>query len=412
MFDFFYKHKQIFLISGFAAVVLIMGYLIYSLFFKPAAPIIVESPPGTATTTAGLPVSPGGSGLTAPPEGGTGLPQENLPVSQASPTANGGLTKTEPLTQTNSLGAALSGNGSDLQYYNKDDGKFYRVTADGKITALTDKTFYEVQKITWSPDKNKALLEYPDESNILYDFSSGKQVTLPSHWKDFDFSTDGRQIVMKSMGIDENNRWLAIANSDGSKAQRIESLGDKDDTVYPSWSPNNQVISLYTEGTGFDTQEVYFVGLNHENFKSMTVEGRGFIPKWSPKGDRLLYSVYSSQNDLKPSLWIANAQGENIGANRINLNAETWADKCVFADSASLYCAVPENLEAGAGLLPEMGENTIDRLYKIDTATGLKKLVAVPDGDYTMSDLIVSNGGQYLYFTDKKTGNLNKIQLK
>lgn len=412
MMDFFYKHKQILLIAGFIAVVLMMGFLIFNLFFKSAAPIATENQPISTTTAFGFPISPEGNNQTIPQEENGGLPVENPPASQANPTASGGLTKTEPITQTNGLDATLSGNGSDLQYYNKDDGKFYRVTKDGKATELSDKTFYDVQNVIWSPDKNKAILEYPDDSNILYDFNGSKQVTLPSHWKDFGFSADGRQIVMKSIGTDENNRWLAIANSDGSKARRVEALGDKDDTVYPSWSPNNQEIAMYTEGTGFDTQEVYFVGLNHENFKSMTVEGRGFIPEWSPKGDRLLYSVYSSQNDLKPSLWIANAQGENIGTGRMNLNIGTWADKCVFADSVNLYCAVPENLEAGAGLFPEMGDNTTDRLYKIDTSSGLKKMVAVPDGDYTMSDLIVSNDGQYLYFTDKKTGNLNKIQLK
>ncbi|MDP2766944.1 MAG: hypothetical protein Q8O41_05785, partial [Candidatus Methanoperedens sp.] len=249
-------------------------------------------------------------------------------------------------------------------------------------------------------------------ANIVYDFASDKQLTLPAHWKDFDFSPSGRQIVMKSIGLDPNNRWLSVVNSDGSKARRVEALGDKDDTVHPSWSPNGQTIAMYTEGIDFDRQEVFFVGLNNENFKSMEVEGRGFQSRWSPAGEQLLYSVYSSQTDLKPALWIANSQGENIGSGRKSLNIETWAEKCVFADSANLYCAVPEKLEEGAGLFPEMADNTRDNLYKIDVKTGLKKLVAVPDGEYNMSNLIISENGQYLYFTDKTTGNLRKIQLK
>ena len=169
---------------------------------------------------------------------------------------------------------------------------------------------------------------------------------------------------------------------------------------------------MYAESTGFDRQEVYFVGLNGENFKSATIEGRGFEPLWSPQGDRLLYSSYSLDDNLKPNLWVVNAQGEGIGSNRKKLNIETWAHKCSFGDDQSLYCAVPDALPEGVGLIPELGLETKDKLYKIDIVTGLKKLIAVPDGAYNMSDLIISENGYYLYFTDKKTGKLHQINLK
>jgi hypothetical protein len=169
---------------------------------------------------------------------------------------------------------------------------------------------------------------------------------------------------------------------------------------------------MYTEGVGLDRQRVFFVGLNDENFKALTIEGRGFRPLWSSQGDRLLYSVYSSSNDLKPELWIADAQGENIGAGRARLNIQTWADKCVFSSKTEIYCAVPERLEEGAGLFRELASGVKDNLFKINTQTGARKLVAIPDGQFTMSDLIVSGNGSYLYFTDAATGRINKIKLK
>jgi len=408
----FIKHKKIFLITGFILTVLILGYLLYLLFFKPTPPALIVTEPVATATPTGLPIAPTGPGQIVKPSPITGLPAEVTPTKVASPIAQGNLTQTSQLNQVASFGTTLASNGRDLQYYNKTDGKFYRITKDGQITVLTDKVFHQVKTIVWSPDKNKAILEYPDGANIVYNFATNKQITLPSHWKDFAFSPNGQQIVMKSMGLDPDNRWLAIVNSDGSKARRIEALGEKDATVYPSWSPNNQIIAMYTEGIDFDRQEVFFVGLNKENFKSLVIEGRGFESKWSPKGDKLLYSVYSSKNDLKPLLWITNAQGENIGTGRKNLNVETWANKCVFVDDINIYCAVPEKLEQGAGLFPELAKNTSDRLYKIDTRTGLKKLVAIPDGNYNMSNIIVSDNSQYLYFTDETTGRLHKIRLK
>jgi hypothetical protein len=151
--------------------------------------------------------------------------------------------------------------------------------------------------------------------------------------------------------------------------------------------------------------------LNNENFKSTVVEGRGFQPKWAPEGKQLLYSVYSSSNDLKPNLWIVDAQGDNIGSNRKNLNIETWANKCTFAGNSELYCAVPENLEEGSGIMPELAKNTKDNLYKINLKNGAKKLIAVPDGSYNISNLIVSENQNYIYFNDETTQKLYKIKL-
>ncbi|MBI2459633.1 MAG: hypothetical protein HYV53_03720 [Parcubacteria group bacterium] len=408
-------YKKIFIALGFILIVFILGYLLYAMFFKssPPAPAIQEKS-ATSSSQGGLPAAKSGTGQTTTAgQPLQGLPGETeQPISQGSPIAAGGLTQTAELNQAPSLAATLSADGSDLQYYNKQDGKFYSLTKDGQARPLSDTIFHEVEKITWSPDKNKAILEYPDQAKIIYDFKNKKQISLPKHWQDFDFSPDGSKIVLKSLADDPANRWLAVTDAEGAAAQRVAALGDKNETVYPSWSPNNQTVAMYTEGINYDQQRVYFVGLNNENFKALTIDGRGFEFKWAPKGDRLLYSVYSSSNDLKPELWLANAQGENIGAGRNKLDIQTWADKCVFSAAAEIYCAVPERLEEGAGLFPDLAKNTKDNLYKIDTQTGLKKLIAVPDSNFTMSDLIISANGYYLYFTDANTGKINKIKLK
>ncbi len=72
----------------------------------------------------------------------------------------------------------------------------------------------------------------------------------------------------------------------------------------------------------------------------MVVEGRDFREKWSPTGQKMLYSVYSIRSNFKPELWIVNAEGNNIGTGRKLLNLSTWADKCTFADDRFVYCAV------------------------------------------------------------------------
>jgi len=411
--DFFQKYKKIFLIVLFIFSIFFLGYLLYYVFFRTPTPVGPATTPISTTTPSGLPIAETGTGQIVEPGITEPLPEEiTTPTEKASPVARGGLTKTSELNNTESTGVALSADGSSVQYYDKNDGTFYKITKNGEITALTDKVFYEVETITWSPDREKAVLEYPDGANIVYNFQTKKQVTLPTHWEEFDFSPDSEKIVTKSIGLDTENRWLAISNADGSNMRAIEALGENEDIVYPSWSPNNQIVAMYKKGVNFNDQEIFFVGLNDENFKSTIINGRGFEYEWSPKGDRLLYSVYSSDNDMKPMLWIVGAQGEQIGSARKNLKVETWADKCAFADDRYVYCGVPKELEEGAGIFKEMSLYTTDNLYKIDTQTGLRSLVAVPDGDYNMSNLIISNDGKYLYFTDEKTNRINKIDLK
>ena len=194
--------------------------------------------------------------------------------------------------------------GSDgvLRYYNRSDGKFYRLDAQGNLVALSDTVFHKVQNVTWASNGEKAILEYPDGNKIVYDFNKQKQVTLPKHWQDFSFSPNGQQISAKSIAYDVENRHLIVANADGSKAKSLSPIGENADKVYPIWSPNNQAAAMYLGGVDFNRQEVFFVGLNDENFKSTIVNGRGFEPKWSTEGDRLLYSVYNSDNRMNPTL--------------------------------------------------------------------------------------------------------------
>ncbi|MDD5555044.1 MAG: hypothetical protein PHU57_05525, partial [Patescibacteria group bacterium] len=241
--NFFIKYKKIILVVAFLAVVVILGYLLYIWFFRPPAEEIIPSQPASTTAPAGLPSAQTGPGQVVE-QGETGALPEGGEAEIASERALGGITQTVELSPAQALSATLAGDGSDLQYYNQSDGKFYKVDKNGKITILSDKVFHNVETIKWAPDKNKAILEYPDGANILYNFSTNKQITLPTHWKDFDFSPDSSQIVMKSIGLDPGNRWLAITNEDGSKTTAIEAIGEKDETVYPSWSPNNQVIAM------------------------------------------------------------------------------------------------------------------------------------------------------------------------
>ncbi len=409
--NFFQRYQKIFFIIIFLGISILIGYFIWKFFFhaiaEPTTPITNQPSGGLPTAGSSTPIS---GEYTEPGN----LPGEERPEgvnpNEPSDVATGGLTNTEQISRDNVKSPSATSDGK-VQYYNENDGKFYRIDENGKATLLSDRVFYDVDKVNWSPDNNKAVLEYPDGSNILYNFETGKQVTIPTHWQDFSFSPDSSRLVSKSIGLDPSNSWLVISNDDGSSPVALEKIGNNANTVYPSWSPNQSIVAMYTKGIDFDRQEVFFVGENSENFKSTIIEGRGFESQWSKDGDRLLYSVYNSEEGMNPKLWIVNSNPNSIGQNRISLDLATWSNKCTFATNVEIYCAVPDKLPEGAGLFPELADKTKDSLYKIDLSTGTKKLVAIPDGAYNISDIVVPEGQKNIFFTDKKSGNLYKIDL-
>ena len=413
--NFFQRYRRLLTFIGLLAVVVIAAYFIWTLFFQTTTNIST-TPGGSTSSNGSLPQAGLGGAQVASSSNGQIPPSGPSPVAP-NPTApsniaNGGPTTVTRITQNPILNPTLNPDGKDVNFYNSNDGKFYRINSKGETVPMSDKVFHDVQKVDWAPNSNKAVLEYPDGSKIVYNFTTNKQVTLPKHWSDFAFSSDSNQLVMKSLGIDPDNRWLITADADGSRSRALEYIGTNDATVYPSWSPNGQSVAMYTQGVDFDRQEMFFVGLNGENFKSTVIEGRGLEYKWAPSGQSLLYSVYNSASDFKPLLWVVNAQGDTIGSNRQSLEINTYADKCAFADEKSLYCAVPETLEKGAGIFPDLADKTKDNLYKIDMQTGASRLIATPDGSYNISSLMVSKDQSQLYFTDKKDNQLYKVDLK
>jgi len=420
----FTKYKKVFLVIGFIGVTMLLGFLLYKTFFTSNLNLSPETTGNGTSTGNGLPSANNGSGQVSTSTGSGMIPgstdinassSNQINSEQPNPNAPtdiavGGVTKVETLTTSPGLGATSSSSGG-VQYYNKDDGFFYKLDKDGNAVKMSDRVFHDVSNVTWAPSKNKAILEYPDGSKILYNFETKKQVTFPSHWQDFSFSPQSDQIIAKSIALDPDNRFLVSSSEDGSRVVNVEEIGTNA-TVQTSWSPNNQIVATYTKSLDFNRQEVFFVGLNGENFKSTTVEGRGLTYEWSKTGDRLLYSVYNANSDMKPLLWIVDAKGDTINQDRQSLGINTWADKCTFASNTEVYCAVPTNLETGSGLVRALADDNSDELYKIDLTTGVKKLIATPDGKFNVNNIMVDDNQSQLTFSDKNTGLLYKVKLK
>ncbi len=344
------------------------------------------------------------------------VPIEEVIVPEISEVAQGGKTWVNSVMPDKTLGTFLSADGVSSVYYNPDNGKFYRTDALGAKTLLSDQTFYNVKNVNWAPTTDRAIIEYPDDFKIMYDFRMQKQYTLPKNWSEFSWEPNASKIAFKVNSQYPEQIWLAIANPDGTEAKPIEHMGDNADKVTIAWSPNNQVIAFSRTGeprAAFE-HNMLLIGLHGEKFRSFVVDGLGFEPIWSPAGDRITYSVWNPDTGYRPKLYLVEAQGDRIGMNKIDTGLYTWAHKCSFNQTGStLYCAVPRNLAEGAGAFSELAGYTQDNFYKIDVRTGQIGFLAEPGmGGYDVEKIYLSQDENLLYFTDKLTGRLRYIRLR
>lgn len=360
-----------------------------------------------------------------------GLPNTNVAVNRpkvdanlnrsaalpAIPTvARGGNTLETVLVDQRSSGLSFTRSGP--QFYNEDDQRFYRVDINGNLITLSDQQFFEADEVAFSPDGTLAIINYPDEANILFNFSTGQQTTLPKEMNEFSFSPDGREIAYEFEDPDEPEKnWIGLANPDGTDIRFIEPLGEKGDDVEVDIAPHEEVIATFREGMSGDRQEVFFIGKKNENFPSLKTNGRNFEGSYSPDGAKMLYSVYTPESNYNPTLHIVNARGNSIGTGDSDLGLETWSNKCAFGSGSTVYCAAPINLDQGAGLYRDLANDNPDEIFKIDFETRTKQRIAVPVDERgshttTVDSLVVSQDESMLYYIDHLTGELRSIQLK
>ncbi|MBI2636697.1 MAG: hypothetical protein HYW81_00690, partial [Parcubacteria group bacterium] len=271
--------KRILKITGFIVIVLLLGWGVWALFFRAPGTSVV---PGRVVSVAPgqLPeVSEGAGGRVVD----TTLDQRNL-APEAEPTpqepdvvAAGGRTVVSSLTPSRAEFNTLARNGS-LNYYDERDERFYRINpAGGAPIPLSDQVFRSVESVSWSNSGAAAILEFPDGSNIFYDFERKVQATLPPEAQEFSFSPDDSQLAYEYIGESEDDRWIIAASPTGEGQEFVQPLGRQSRNVAVDWSPSGEVVATFREPTSSLGEEVFFIGLHDENFLSLQTNGLGFL---------------------------------------------------------------------------------------------------------------------------------------
>ncbi len=394
----------------FIGATLFMAFLLYYFLLRKTPVITPSDNVADETLDDGT-----GASLVGSDEAGDRTTPTTVPTDtglQPSAIADGGPTLTLQLTSSSVTTPTIS-NGDEITFYDPSDGSFYSIDSNGNLVKLSDANFPLADDVVFSDDANKVALEFPDGSNIIYDISTEKQTTLPAHWEEFGFAPDSEEVASKSVTVDPYARALIVTNTDGSQASAIAGLGNNQDDVTINWSPNASIVAFSETGSAqsaFGRQEIFLLDPNGEAVGAIIVEGSNFSSIWSPSGENILYSVASTSRNDRPSLWIVDGSGTDIGSSRQELAVETWVEKCTFKDESTVLCGVPRVVPNFSGFDHRIVTSG-DDLYEINLNTGRTSLLAELTVEMQMHNLSVSEDGSRLYFTDE-FGRLNTLALR
>lgn len=421
------SRKQKLLILGFVLFIVVMAGALYFVFFRSSPePVIILNPENPNIVTPNLPSSgtvviPPQPPTQPPTTGDTPTPTtpvdptEGLIPTAPSETANGGPTLANVISFSNNPTIIVNKVQGGINAYDPTDGAFVRYDANGNSNFLSDKRFYNLSSLKWSPTGTGAIMSFADNSQIYFDFSRNTAVRLPEQIKEPAFNPTGDKIAFKwKDSIDPDRNYIGISRPDGSSVRFIEPLGTQSDNFNVQWSADEKYIATFRTGKNLGAQEIYFVGQNQENFRTLVVPGLNFEYQYAPVGNTILYSTVDLAGSANPVLYVTTVGQENLSAG-VNTGLSTTPDKCAFSPTGLVaYCSVPRNLPRGAGLVPALATSTIDDIYRVDIKTGATSLLAQPivDGqqNQTVRNLAVSEDEKTLFFTGAN-GELLSLKL-
>ena len=392
--------KKIFIIVGVLFVLALASLLVYNLFFKST------TPSGGGLTESGLP---------------TGLPGENGNSGgeqiSASPSATpDGLAalKIKPISQEQALAPTIGVDGKTVKYFSRANGNIYESNFDGgNLKKISSVNLNNLLKVLWSPDKEKVISFFSEKEIIkkyFYSYTSNQSSLLNEKIGSVAWSPDSKKIAYHFIdpGNEQNN--ISLSNPDGTNWKNI--FKTRLDNVILEW-PIKEKISLRTPPSGLAQGVLYAINSETGDFFKVLSDTSGLYVKWSPKGDKILFSSTDSRGK-NPTLNLSDEKGANFK----KLNLAGLADKCVWSnDDKTIFCALPQEISQNATWPDHYYKGLVvlrDDIYKINLETEQRtKIIGSTDEiSYDAQELFLSPKEDYLFFVNRGNGLLYSLKTQ
>lgn len=300
-------------------------------------------------------------------------------------------------------------------YYSKINGNIIQSDFNGlQKEIVTDTNLDNLVKVIWSPDKNKTLTIFQDNlenvSKYYYSLSDKKSFPLNKYITYISWSSDSSKITYQYQNNTTDENTINTSNPDGSKYSAI--LKTRMKNLIVEW-PKGSTIYLREKPSGLAKSNLYSLNSLSRAFNKTMSDIYGFSLKWSPTGNKMLYSKTNSEGK-NIDLYVANSNGSGEKA----LNIQTLVEKCAWSqDIRYIFCAIPQNIADAKTLPDDFYKGTFignDGFYKINTDTGEKTNLLEGENmneSFNAEELFLSSNEDYLFFVNKNNGLLYRIKL-
>jgi len=315
------------------------------------------------------------------------------------------------------FGAALSPDGKYFYAFLASNGQLNQYDLSGKLDkVLSTEKFENIKKVVWNKPKNKVIIKtepVPGTAKFFYFDIPGKKVfVLKENIDSVSWSNLGDKIIYKHYDPKTKKRTINVAEPDGKNWHVVAEISYRDAEIAPI--PNSSDISFWPSPNAFTATSVASVAFNGENKKELLKDRYGVNLLWSPNGTQAIFSAADEKGGHKTDLLLMNRQGGEIQS----LMFPTFTSKCSWSsDSKNLYCAMPGNIPDSAILPNDWQEGKIttsDTFWKIDTSTGKKERLVVPEKigeSYDVLNPFLSHDEKNFFFINKQDQKLYKLSL-
>ena len=263
-----------------------------------------------------------------------------------------------------------------------------------------------------SLSKNNEIISFYDFKGQLWQLNEAEEKPILANQAPIEnlseiiwpkvFSPDGKKIVYQ-----KNNGLFTSDSSGKNQKTLISDLKIRD--IILKWPTANNIV-LVSKPSGLIAGGLWFLDIRNSSIKKITDYFFGLEALFSPDGGSFIYS-YADQNGKNPVLAVYDKKGNQ----KTISNVSTLVDKCVWAkDMINIHCAVPKSWPEFAVLPDDYYKNaflTSDDIWKINTETGEKTLIAENIGDIS-NLLLIENENPSLFFISKENQFLYKLNVK
>ena len=407
--------KRYLIIIGVIVGLVIIGLIVFWVYFAKPAP-------------ATQPAFPDGG--TFPAAGGKTPGQATTPGAAPTPTiiSPGPLKPLTQLTQKPISGATFVEKTNPdktkietVRYFEKATGHIYDVELPkGNPVRISNTTIPNIFEVYWSPNGDQAVIRYTEENetgvqDVVRNFSvisiatttaatTTRGIFLLSSIKTLASSPKENSIFYLTPFEDTNVGVTATFEDKKQKQILSAPFGD----WLASW-PSASIIAFLSKPSAAVNGFLYKLDPTTGSFNRVLDNIQGLTALWSPDGGSILYGEETLQG-LKTSLF--DVKGKKAAL----FSLTTLPEKCAWSKlkKGILYCAVPSSVPAGAypddwyqGLV-----SFSDRIWRIDIINGSTEILSNETNDgLDLINLFLSKNEDYLFFQNKKDGTLWNLQV-